>query len=346
MPAITDYTDILKQIRKRELRPLYLLHGEEPYFIDVLAKAFEQEAVDAGMQGFNQTILYGRDSNAGQVIDAASRYPMMYTHQLVLVKEAQDLAELKLLERYLEQPVPTTVLVLAYRGKKLAANTKVYKSLLANGHVFESKSLYDNKLPAFINGWFREHKRKLEPGVVELLGEYLGTDLVVLTGALDKLLINVPKERAVSAADVEAHVGISRQFNVFELQDALGSKDFDRAVRIGWAMAQSERESPLPLTIASLYGYFAALFAIQDVLRDSDEAQKRATNIYNAFRLGKIRQAAARWSAPECMAAIEILAEYDLKSKGVDFNYHTHSGVDLTVELVERLVGLGAGVLV
>lgn len=343
MPLAKSHTEILKDIRARSFKPVYLVHGEEPYFTDVLAKAFEAQAIDPTSRGFNQTVLYGRDATAGQVVDAASRYPMMSTHQLVLVKEAQDLADIKALEKYCAKPVPSTVLVFAHRGKKLNGNTKVYKAIVQNGVVFESKPLYANKVPAFINTWFKRRKRTLEQGVAETLGEYLGTDLVVLDGALEKLLLNVPEARAVTPADVEDHVGISRQFNVFELQDALGTKEFDRVVRIGYGLARNERENPLPMTIASLYGFFAGMFAIKDIIRGSEQDQKEATGIYSPFRLGKVRQAAGRWGKEQLMQGILVLEEYDLKFKGVEYNASVGGGDQLTLELVQRLVGVGAG---
>ena len=343
MPLAKSHADILKAIRTQDFAPVYLLHGEEPYFTDVLAKAFEEDAIDEAGKGFNQTILYGRDANAGQVVDAASRFPMMATHQLVLVKEAQDLADLKTLDKYLAKPVPSTILVFAHRGKKLNGNTRAYKAILQNGVVFESKPLYANKVPGFVSSWFKQRKRQLDGGVAELLGEYLGTDLVVLTGALDKLLLNVPADRAVTVEDVETHVGISRQFNVFELQDALGAKDFDRVVRIGYGLARNERDNPLPLTVASLFGFFSGMFAVRDVLRGSEQEQKEATGIFSPFRLGKLRQAAGRWSREQLMAGILVLEEYDLKFKGVDYNPNLGGGDQLTLELVQRLVGVGAG---
>ena len=342
MPIAKQYTDVLKDIKAKSFRPVYLVHGEEPYFTDVLAKAFETQAIDEASRGFNQTVLYGRDTGAAQIVDAASRYPMMAQHQLVLVKEAQDLADIKQLEQYLAKPVPSTVLVFAHRGKKLNKSTKVYKAILQNGVVFESTPLYSNKVPAFVQTWFKQHRRELAPGVAETLAEYLGTDLVVLNGALEKLLLNVPKERAVTAEDVETHVGISRKYNVFELQDALGAKDFDRVVRIGYNMARNERESPLPMTIGSLYGFFAGMFAIKDVMRASDQEQKEATGIYSAFRLGKLRQAAGRWSRPQLMESVLVLEEYDQKFKGVAYNASMGGGEQLTLELVQRLVGVGA----
>ena len=140
MPLAKSHTDVLAAIKSKDFAPVYLLHGEEPYFTDVLAKAFEEDALDAASKGFNQTILYGRDTDAGQVVDAASRFPMMAERQLVLVKEAQDLSDIKALDKYLAQPVPSTVLVFAYRGRKLNGNTRAYKAILQNGVVFESKA--------------------------------------------------------------------------------------------------------------------------------------------------------------------------------------------------------------
>ena len=338
MPVVKSHTDILADIKSGKYQPVYLLHGEEPYFIDLLAEAFESKAIEPASRGFNQQVLYGRDVNAGQIVDAASRYPMMAPYQLVLVKEAQDLSDIGSLENYLKKPVPTTVLVLSYRGKKLNANTKVYKAIVHSGVVFESKSLYANQVPQFITKQLSSKRRKAASGVAELLAEYLGTDLVVLDGALQKLLLNVPLEREITTADVEAHVGISRQFNLFELQDALGEKDWTRVVRIGFALSQNERDHPLPVTLASLYGYFAGLFAIHDVLQGSEAQQKEATGIFSPFRLGKIRQAARRWSRDQLMEVLQTLADYDEKSKGIDFHLASGLGGQLTLELTERIV--------
>ena len=342
MATAKSHTDVLADIKARSYQPVYLLHGEEPYFTDLLAEAFEQRALDEAAKSFNQQVLYGRDVSAGQIVDAASRYPMMAPYQLVLVKEAQDLSDIAQLEPYLRKPVPTTALVLAYRGKKLKANTKVFKAIANAGVVFESKPLYANQVPRFIAGELKHRRRSADPGVAELLAEYLGTDLVVLNGALDKLVLNVPAERAISPEDIERHVGISRQFNLFELQDALGQRDLERAVRIGMGLADNERDNPLPVTLASLHGYFAGLFAIKDVLQRSDAEQKEATGIYSAFRLGKVRQAAQRWSRPQMMAALTLLSEFDLKSKGVEYQLGPGMGAQLTMELIQRLVGVAA----
>ncbi len=342
MPVAKSHTAVLADLKSKAFSPVYLFHGQEPYFIDLLVDAFEAKAIDEASKSFNQQVLYGRDITPGQVIDAASRYPMMSPHQLVLIKEAQDLPDIAQLEGYLTKPVPSTVLVLAYRGKKLKANTRVYKAIAKAGVVFESKPLYSNQVPNFIKGELSRRKLKADAGVTDLLAEYLGTDLVVLAGALEKLFINVPADRAITAQDVETHVGISRQFNLFELQDAIGSKEFERAVQIGYALSQNEREHPLPLTLASMYGYFAGLFAVHDVLNQSESVQMEATGINSGFRLGKIRQAAARWSKSQLMDTLELLAEYDLRSKGVEYNLSMGNGGQLTLELVERIVGIAA----
>jgi len=338
VPIAKSHTEVLSDIKSKAFKPIYLLHGVEPFFIDLLTEAFDSHTVDEASKSFNHQVLYGRDVTAGQIVDASSRYPMMSPFQLVLIKEAQDLPDFAKLEGYFKQPVPSTVLVLAYRGKKVNGKTKAYKAIAHTGVVFESKPLYSNQVPQFISKQLSSKKRKAAPGVTDLLAEYLGTDLIVLSGALDKLFLNIPREQEITAEDVETHVGISRQFNLFEFQDALGEKDFNRIVRIGYALSQNEREHPLPLTLASLYGYFSGLFAIHDVLNQSESDQKEATGIYSAFRLGKLRQAARRWSRLQLMDIIETLAEYDLKSKGVEFNLGPGMGGQLTLELTERLI--------
>jgi len=342
MPVVKSHTDVLKDITSKKLSPVYLLHGEEPYYIDVLAEAFEQKTIDAGLKSFNQHVLYGRDTSAGDIVDAASRFPMMSPLQLVLVKEAQDLADIGQLEQYLAKPVPSTVLVIAYRGKKLRANTKVYKNCLQRGVVFESKTIYLNQVPNFVRSELKRRKREAEPGVADLLAEHLGAELAVLSGALDKLTLNVSAERSITLEDVESHVGISRQFNIFEFQDAIGTKDFERAVRIGYMLSQNERENPLPRTLSSLYTYFSGLFAIRDVMRASEAEQKEATGVYSPFRLGKLRQAAGKWSYPQLMSVLMLLGDFDLKSKGVGHSSRSGESGGLTLELVERLVAIAA----
>ncbi len=346
MAVAKTYQEVLADVKSKAFKPLYLLHGEEPYFTDVLAKAFERDALDESTKGFNQTLLYGRETSAAQVVDASESLP---DDGAVSAGARQGGTGPSRLQKTREVPrkagARSTILVFVYRGKKLAGNTKVYKSIVQHGTVFESKPLYANQVPKFVADSFKARKRKLDTGVADLLAEYLGTDLVVLNGALDKLLLNVPTDRAVTPEDIETHVGISRQFNVFELQDALGGKDFDRAVRIGYALSQNERENPLPLTIAALFGFFAGMFAIRDVLQRSESEQKEATNIYSSFRLGKLRVSAGRWTRPEIMAAIEVLEEYDRKSKGVDYAMSSGGHDQLTLELLERLVGIGAGLL-
>ncbi len=340
MPVAKSHADVLKDIKSKSFQPVYLLHGEEPFFTDLLAQTFEDSALSAADKSFNQQVLYGRDITASQVIDASSRYPMMAPHQLVLVKEAQDLTDFQKLETYLKQPVPSTVLVLAYRGKKLNGNTKAYRAIVHAGVAFESKPLYSNQVPGFVAERLKAHKRTAEPGVTDLLADYLGAELGALSGAIDKLLLNVPADRSIGTADIETHVGISRQYNVFELQDSLGAKQAERTVRIGYVLAQNERDNPLPLTLASLYSYFSSLFAIKDVINASEKVQQEATEIRSSFRLGKVRGAARGWSREQLMSALLLLEEYDLKSKGVDYQLSSGSGGGLTLELVERLVAL------
>ena len=340
--ASLEHKEILKHIKQREFLPVYLLHGEEPYFTDVLAEAFENHALPEHEKAFDQMVLYGQDINAGLLTDTAMQFPMMAGRKLILVKEAQEMPDMDKMEPYLRQPSPATLLVLAFRGKKLRANSKVFKRISEIGAVFESKPLYQNQVAKFISDSFKEKGRQLESGVADLLAEYLGTDLVVIRGAIDKLLLNVDASSQVSAADVESHIGISRQYNVFEFQDALTERDWPRVSRIGYNMAMNEREQPLPLVIASLYGYFSGLFALQDVLNKSETEQRQAAGTSSSFRLQKMRSGASKWPRPQLESVLLLLDEFDMKSKGVEFNTNSGSMSQLCVELTQRILAVSA----
>lgn len=340
MPVASNFPSLIKEIKAQKFSPVYLLHGEEPFFIDQLVTAFEEHVVPPELRSFNQQILYGRDVNAGLIVDEASRYPMMAERQLVLIKEAYDITDIAALADFLKKPAPTTVLVFVFRGKKMKANTKVYKAILHSGVVYESKSLYDNQIPSFISGEFRSRGVKAEPGVIEMLAANLGTDLVVLNGAVDKLLLNVEEGKPVTAKDVETHVGISRQYNLFEFQDAIGNKQLERILIIGEALSRNDRELPTIVIVASLYGFFAAMLAIKDVINHSEADQKAATGIHSAFRLKKIRFAANRWSKPQLMKAILLLEKFDLRCKGVNYTMPQGGFSALTLELSQRFIAL------
>ena len=220
---------LLNDLKNRKFKPVYLFHGEEPYYIDLFGNYIENNLLTDAEKGFNQTVVYGRDTDMVTVLNAAKRFPMMSEYQLVMVKEAQDLKWGKDEDdkkgpdpvlSYLEKPVPSTILVFCYKHAKFDKRKKTYKAIEKNGLIFESATIYDNKVPAWIEDFIKDKNYRIQPRASALMAEYLGNDLSKISNELEKLMLNVPKGNEISVEDVQNNIGISKEYNVFELQDA------------------------------------------------------------------------------------------------------------------------------
>lgn len=314
-----EYQDLLKQLRAREYQPVYLLHGKEPYFIDVVVDFIENKVLSPAEQSFNQTIFYGKDTSAQQIVDAARRYPMMAERQVIIVKEAQDLSGgLKGLTHYFKQPTPTTLLVLAHKHKKADARSVAVKAIKNAGVVMESKPLYDNHMPGWIDRYLRDKKLKIDSQAAGLVAEYLGTDLSKVANELDKLSLNLAPGTAVTAQHIEDNIGISREYNVFELQRALAARDVVRSQQIVLNFQQNKKKHPLVMTVASLSNFFLKLFAFQEVRQQSDKRQLEAMGMAKTWQLRDYKLAAKHFNRGQTERAIRLLRDYDLRAKGVN----------------------------
>ncbi|MEO1627422.1 MAG: DNA polymerase III subunit delta, partial [Bacteroidota bacterium] len=226
------YKDILKDLKAKKYAPIYFFHGDEAHYIDLLCKYMEENILSEAERSFNQMVFYGKDSEAKTIIDTACRYPMMAPHQVVILKEAQDMRGLADLISYIEKPVATTIFLICYKYKRFDARTKLAKALKSKAVVFESKRLYDNQVPDWIIGYLRDKKLNITEGAAELVAEYLGTDLSRISNELDKLALNLQAGTQVTEKEVQENIGISKEYNVFELQKALGQMDVLKANRI------------------------------------------------------------------------------------------------------------------
>ncbi|RME04734.1 MAG: DNA polymerase III subunit delta, partial [Bacteroidetes bacterium] len=226
----TTHQQILQSLRKKDFKPVYFLHGPEPYFIDSIEKFIEENALPEEQKAFNQIILYGKDVDANTVIDNARRFPMMAEHQVVILREAQMMRELKDLETYLQQPQPSTILVICHKHKNFTGK-KLIDLASKTGVVFESKKLYENQ----VFDWVQDHIRSLGYDITShatnLLIEYLGTDVSVIVLELEKLALHLEKGVTINEEHIEEYVGISREYNVFELNKALGLRDIAKVSR-------------------------------------------------------------------------------------------------------------------
>ena len=339
-----DYSALLKAIRKKEFAPLYLLHGEEAYFIDQLEEALERHALQEHERAFNQTILYGKDTDHLQVVDAARRFPMMAERQLILLREAQDMRDLKELAAYAEKPAPTTVLVIAHKHKKLNGNLAVTKAIKKNGVIFESKALYDNKVPNWISGYLRDRKYTIDPEASNLLAEFLGSSLGKITNELDKLMLNLPKGTQITTQVVEEQVGVSKDYNVFELQRAIGHRDVVKATRILNYFRGNPKAAPLPMVTGSLYNYFSKVFLLKELhaKRESRQEIMQALGLRFDFFLTDYETTARNYDREGMYTVFALLREYDLKSKGVDSNLAGKGESELMKELVWKMMNVSA----
>lgn len=314
--------------------------------------------LDENEREFNQFVFYGRENNLASILDAAYRFPMMANHQVIIVKEAQDMKDLMprtrekskskddekehLLVSYLEKPQKTTVLVFCYKYKTLDMRTSLAKKMAKSGVLFESKKLYDNQVPAWIEGYLKDKGVVIGHKALALLAEYLGNDLSKISNELNKLMINIKPPAEITVDDIEQNIGISKDYNVFELNNALGSKDAGKAMRIIDYFASNTKDNPFVVSMGALYGYFSKLL-IFHTLKDKSPNSVAASLGVSPFFVKDYISAGRLYSMPSLQKAIHILKEYDLKSKGVG-NISMDEG-ELYKELILKLIHLDKVVL-
>ena len=328
------YEQILSEIHKKQFAPIYFLTGEEPYFIDMISDTIENEALDEADRAFNQIVLYGRDVDVETIANHARSFPMMGERMVVIVKEAQDVKNIEAFEPYLDALPETTLLVFVYKYKKLDKRKTFAKKLDKKGVYFESKKLYDNNIPGWIQGYLKDKGYSITPKAMQMLADYLGTDLHKIANELQKLIISLPKNKAIDDADVERNIGISKDFNVFELQNAIGSRDVLKANRIVNYFGES-KDNPLLVTTATLYGYFTKLIKLHC---SKDQSQGALASILgvNPFFVRDYQSAARNYPPQVCIRNIGILREFDMKSKGYESG--DVSEKDLYREMIFKLM--------
>ena len=320
--------DILKDLRNRKYKPLYLLHGDESYFIDQVSNFVEDELLSEAERGFNQTVLYGKDTDVMTVLNAAKRYPMMAEYQVVLVKEAQDMKwgrddddkkTINPLLSYLENPLPSTILVFCYKYGKFDKRKKTYKAIEKNGVVFESATLYDNKIPSWIEGFVAGKGYKIDQQASAMMAEYLGNDLSKIANELEKLMLNVSSGQTITMQHVQDNIGISKEYNVFELQSALSRKDPFKVNQIINYFEANPKANPIVLVLGNLNNFFSKVLLYHYAKDKSPQSLARELGV-NPYFIKDYELAARSYNYGKSMQIISLLREYDLKSKGVDSN--------------------------
>ena len=335
--------EIIKDLKARKFKPVYLLHGEEAYYIDQIADYIEENLLNDAEKGFNQTVLYGKDIDMATVLGAAKRYPMMSDFQVVIVKEAQDLKwgkedvgskEAEFVLNYFEKPLPSTILVLAFKYANFDKRKKIYKAINKSGLIFQSDSVRDYKLVPWIEEFVKEKGYKIDQQASALMAEYLGTDLSKIANEIEKLMLNVPKEVMINTDLVQKNIGISKEYNVFELQKALAIRDVLKCNKIINYFASNPKANPTVMVLANLGVYFTKLLKYHYIPNKADAASALGVP---PFFIKDYETAARNYNTGKVFQVMSILREYDLKSKGLDSTGNVSDG-ELLKELVFKII--------
>jgi len=336
--------DIIKDLKAKKFKPVYLLHGEEPYFIDQVIDYMEENILTEMEKGFNQTVLYGKDTDMATILNAAKRYPMMSDYQLIIVKEAQDLKwgkddtagnkEAEFVQHYFERPLESTILVLGYKYANFDKRKKLYKAITKSGVIFQSDPVREYNLAQWIEGLVKEKGYKIAPQAAALMAEYLGADLSKIANEVEKLMLNISKETTIDTTHVQKNIGISKEYNVFELQKAIVQRNVFKCNQIINYFADNPKANPMVMVLASLNSYFTKVLKYHYLPNKHDAAKELGVSPYFV----KDYEAAARsFDFNKTVYLISLFRSYDLKSKGVESTGNTTDG-ELLKELIFKMI--------
>jgi DNA polymerase III subunit delta len=332
------YNQLIEDLKQRKFKPIYFLMGEESFYIDKISNYFIGNVLKEEEKAFNLTILYGKDVDAAAVINAAKRFPMMSEFQLIVVREAQNIKNIDDLVYYVTNPLRSTILVIDYKYKKLDKRKKLYKELEKQAVIFESDKLYDSKIPDWITQLLQGKGYNIQPPAALLLTEYLGNDLQKIEMELDKLVLTIPAgDKTINTTHIEENIGISKEYNNYELHKALVEKDSLKAFRITEHFGGNQKSNPLTLTLTSLYFFFNKVFLFS-LLKDKSRQNVTEKLKINAFFIPDYQKAAKTYPPTKSVQIIRLLRECDLRSKGVDNMSATP--YDLLKELVYKILSL------
>lgn len=330
-----DYKLILKDIEAQKFEKIYFFHGEEAYYIDLLTDAIIKNAMEESERDFNQAIIYGKDAEILALISEAKSFPMMGQRRLVVLKEAQNFKDIDKLEEYFEQPLDSTVFVINYKYKAYDARKKALKIAAKNGLVMKFDKVRDYQIVDWITKYVKEIGYSITPKAAMLLAEFLGTDLSRIANELEKLQILIEKGTTINDVHIEENIGVSKDYNAYELKNAIGARDVPKAFLIVDYFIHNPKAVPIQMLIPALFSFFTQLMTIHFMTNKSREAVAQALRVH-PFVVGEIMSATKVYNPKKLAANIAILHEYDLKSKGIE-NSSTSEG-ELMKEMIYRLM--------
>ena len=331
----TTYFSLCNEVKAGKFQPIYVLHGEEPYYIDKISDWIAENVLQPEGRDFDQTVLFGSDVNASQIVDAAKRYPMMSEYQVLIVKEAQNVKNVEALEKYMKAPMPSTILVLCHKNGTIDGRKREYvKAIQQAGILFESKKLRERDLPGFIERYLKAQEASIDTKSTQMIAEAIGADLSRLTGELDKVLLSLPEQdRRVTPQVVEDQIGVSKDYNAFELRDAIVNRNIEKANRIIKYFDENPKAGGLYALLPMVFNYFQNLMlAFYCPQKGSQEALAKWLDMKSPWGARDYLTGMQNYSGMKVMQIISKIREIDAKSKGLD-NPNTPPG-----ELMRELI--------
>ena len=330
-----NFQSILSDLKAKKYQPVYFLMGEESYFIDFISDYIINEVLDDTEKEFNQTVLYAKDIDVQTVISTAKQFPLMGKRTVVIIKEAQQLKKIEQLENYLNNPQESTILVFCYKYKSLDKRKSIYKILSKKAVLFESKKLYDNQVPAWIVNYLSSKQYKIGHKASHLIAEYLGNDLNKISNELEKLMIILPANSEITSESIESNIGISKDYNNFELTNALAKKDIIKANRIANFFSKNPKENPLVVSVGVIFNFFQKVLLYHTIIDKSSNNVARMLKI-NPYFIKDYQIAAKNYSKSKSIEVIGLCRTYDMKSKGV--NNHSINDGELLKEFLFKIL--------
>ena len=326
---------IIADFERKNFKPIYWLEGEEPYFIDEVVAYAEHKILSESEASFNLTVFYGRDANWVDVVNACRRYPMFAERQVVLLKEAQHMKDIEKLEGYIDKPLISTIFVVSYKDKKVDGRGKLAKILKQKGELLSTKKLYDNQLPDWANQMINYHGLTIDQRALALLVDHIGNDLSRLQNEIEKLAVNLGNRKAINEDDIEKYIGVSKEFNVFELQDALAKKNLPKAIRIIHYFEQNPKAAPLQMILPALYNFFSKTYMVFGVPSNNEKDIATALGV-NPYFMKDYLQSAKNYGQQGIERILLLLHGYNLRSIGI--NNGSADDANLMKELVVKMM--------
>ncbi len=331
------YEQIISELKNKVYHSVYFLTGEESYYIDKVSDFIDDNVLNETEKEFNQTILYGEETDVQTIISCAKRYPMMANYQVVIVKEAQRVDDIEDLQKYIEKSLKSTILVICYKYKKIDGRKTFARKIAEKGVFFESKKIYENQIPSWINIYVAEKEYKISPKATVILAEYLGNDLSKIVNEINKIIINIPKGSEITHQLVFDNIGVSKDYNIFELQNALGKKDVLKANQIINYFGATPKENPLVKNMFILYTFFNKLL-IYHGLEDKSKSNVASNLSVHPIFVNDYITAGKNYNLPKIIKIFSYLREYDLKSKGVESTSTSVPDGELYKELIYKIL--------